>query len=263
MPRFTGLSDRFVVSVGGAVPVVGASPIHAVSMVADQFSVPPPVLDTRMEDVCGAVLPTNACSVRALGVTDRNGGGVMTNVTVICAGLPVAPADVTVTWPVWVPVASPAGLSVTVIEAAPVPLLGAALSHVVSVDVLQDRTPPPGFVTLSVRILEPLPCWALSRTDVGVTDSTGCRMLNVTRTLALSFASVELITTVSVSVPAGWPLGFRVSPSLEGAVPEAAERVSHETVGRRAAVQANVPPSPLLIWMVSVRDPEPTFAESA
>src|SRR5438309_10274671 len=55
-PRFTGLSDRVVVSDGGAVPVVGASPIHAVSLVADQFSVPPPVLETMMEDVCAAVL---------------------------------------------------------------------------------------------------------------------------------------------------------------------------------------------------------------
>ena len=59
-PRFTGLSDSVIVSFGGAASVLSDSAIHPVSLVATQFSVPPPVFKTMMEDVCGAVLPTNA-----------------------------------------------------------------------------------------------------------------------------------------------------------------------------------------------------------
>src|SRR5204863_7678151 len=121
--RPVGLSETIVESLGGAVPEPFERVAHSVSEVAVQFSVPPPALETPIAKVFGAVLPTNAVSVRALGGTANCGGGVSVNVTVIWAGLPVAPADITVTCPVCVPVASPAGLSVTVIEAGAVPLL--------------------------------------------------------------------------------------------------------------------------------------------
>ena len=190
---------------------------------------------------------------------------MMTNVTGICAGLPVAPADVTVTCPVCVPVARPAGLSVTVIVAAPAPLLGAALSHVVSVAAPQDRMPPPGFVTLSVRIFDPLPCWALSRSDVGVTDSTGCRIRKITGTfMGPLFASGDEMTTVSVFVPTDSVSGCSVRTMSAAPVPADADNENQGRFSTFAAVQLIVPPSPFAIWMASVRATvEPTFAESA
>src|SRR5205814_3454043 len=158
-----------------------------VSEVAVQFSMPPPAFEIPIANVLGAVLPTNAVSVRALGVTANCGGGVMVNVTVTWAGLPVAPADVTVTRPMCVPVASPAGLSVTVIEAGAVPLLGAAVSHVVSVVADHARVPPPVLLTLSVFVFFAVsPCLALSESDAGVTDSTGCRIRDLAKNLAAS-----------------------------------------------------------------------------
>src|SRR2546427_2708918 len=90
-----------------------------------------------MEDL-SAVLPRNAVSVRELGDTERSGGGVITNVTVICAGLPVAPADVTLTWPMCVPADRPAGLSVSVIVAGGGPGPGGAGRPPRS----RGRTPP-------------------------------------------------------------------------------------------------------------------------
>ena len=84
------------------------------------------------------------------------------NVTVTCVGLPVAPTDVTVTWPVCVPVARPAGLSVRVIEPLPVPPVGTTLSHVVSLAAFHTNVPPVGFETFRVLVFEPVPCWALS-----------------------------------------------------------------------------------------------------
>ena len=60
--------------------------------------------------------------------------------------------------------------------------------------------------------------------------------------MALSFASGELITTVSVSVPAAWPLGFSdtVVDASGGTVPEVGRLVTHSVSG--VAFQLNVPP---------------------
>src|SRR5207247_6621320 len=150
--RPLGFSEIIVESLGGAVPEPFERVAHSVSEVAVQFSVPPPAFEIPIANVLGAVLPTNAVSVRALGVTANCGGGVSVNVTVIWAGLPVAPADVTVTWPVCVPVASPAGLSVTVIDPAPVHPPGTALSHVVSGFSFLLSVLPTVFVTFRVFV---------------------------------------------------------------------------------------------------------------
>src|SRR5437762_12994061 len=113
-----------------------------------------------MTEDLSAVLPRNAVSVRELGDTERSGGAVITNVTVTCAGLPVAPADVTVTWPMCVPADRPDGLSVSVIVAGAVPVPGAAVSPVVSLVAPHDRMPPPGVVAFGGLIFEPRACRA-------------------------------------------------------------------------------------------------------
>ena len=158
--RPLGFDDTIVESSGGALPETFDRVSHVVSgSNAFQASDPPPELLIRIAEVFDAVLPRNAVSGFELDVTDNCGGGVIVNVTVICAGLTVAPADVTVTWPVCVPDASPAGLSVTVIDPAPVPPPGTALSHVVSGVAVQLSVPPPVFVTFRVFVfLAVSPC---------------------------------------------------------------------------------------------------------
>src|SRR5712691_9555147 len=157
--RPVGLDDVIVESSGGAFPETFDRVSQVVSGGnAFQATDPPPELLMRTAEVSDAVLPRNAVSGFELDVTDNCGGGVTLNVTVIWDGLPVAPADVTVTWPVCVPVAKPVGSSVRLIEPFPLPALGATPSHVVSLAALQISVPPVGFETFSVRVLAPVPC---------------------------------------------------------------------------------------------------------
>ena len=104
----------------------------------------------------------------------------------------------------------------------------------------------------------------MSDSDDGVTDSTGCRIRNVTGTfLGLLLASADVITTVSVNVPAGWPVGFNVRTRSDGAKPGEPESESQVTLGASDADQFRLPLPLLVMCSVSVREvDDPTFAES-
>src|SRR6267143_2824213 len=98
---------------------------------------------------------------------------------------------------------------------------------------------------------------------VGVTDSVGCRIRNVTRTFAgLLVAPGEAIRTVSVNVPAAWPVGFNVRTRSDGAKPGEPESESQLTLGASDADQFRVPVPLLVMCSVSVREDAPTFTES-
>src|SRR5438309_3295919 len=91
-----GFSDTLVEALGGTVPEVGRVVIHSVSGVALQLNVPPPAFEIPIAKVLGAVLPTNAVSVRALGDTDNCGGGVILKSTGTLTEGPVHPLGDTV-----------------------------------------------------------------------------------------------------------------------------------------------------------------------
>ena len=91
-----------ICKVCGAEPLVGVTESQPESLAAVKFSVPVPVFVTLTDCEAGLAPPCVALNVSVAGKTDSTGwgGAATTKVTVMVAGEPVAPADVTVTWPV-------------------------------------------------------------------------------------------------------------------------------------------------------------------
>ena len=75
---------------------------QAASLAVVKLSVPLPVFVTLSEAGAGLAPPAVALKVRAVGKTDRTGGGaaLMVKVTVTTFGDPCAPVAVVVMWPV-------------------------------------------------------------------------------------------------------------------------------------------------------------------
>ena len=100
----------------------------AVVCVAFHGSIPATV--TSAESVTAVVLPTATVSALLPGVTVRRSVGFTVNVLSKVAGLPLAPAAVTVIVPMYVPGASPVGSAVHDIRLLPVPPTVMTLSQV-------------------------------------------------------------------------------------------------------------------------------------
>ena len=100
--------------------------------------------------------------------------GATVKVTVILAGEPWAPADVTVMWPVYVPAVSVPTVAETCKVCGAVPLVGVTASHDESLAAVKLSVPVPVFVTFAVWDVGFVPpCVALNVRVRGETDKTG------------------------------------------------------------------------------------------
>jgi hypothetical protein len=129
-------------------------------------------------------------------------------VTVTVAGEPCAPLAVTVTCPVYVPGTSEPSAAETCNVCGAVPLVGETVSHEESLLAVNERVPPPVFVTLTEEAEGELPpSVALKLRVVGETDRTGDGVgwatTNVTVIVAGLFWAPEAVTVMwPVYVPA-------------------------------------------------------------
>jgi hypothetical protein len=94
---------------------------------------------------------------------------------VIVAGDPVAPEDVTVMCPVYVPAVSEPSVADICKLCGAAPLAGLTPSHAESLVAVKFSVPVPVFVTLTEPGVGfvPLPCVALNVNDVPDSDRTG------------------------------------------------------------------------------------------
>jgi hypothetical protein len=126
--------------------------------------------------------------------------GATVKVTVILAGEPWAPADVTVTWPVYVPAVSVPTVAETCKVWGAVPLAGVTVSQDESLATVKLSVPVPVFVTFAVcDVGFAPPCVALNVRVTGETDKTGCggggdATTKVTVTVAGEFCAPEDVT---------------------------------------------------------------------
>ena len=138
------------------VPVVAPAATAALGgttadgLLLERLTVAPPVEAGALRVTVPVELapPTTLAGFRV--TDDRLGAEVTVRVTVIVAGDPWAPDEVTVTCPVYAPCARPLTFTETVRVCGVLPLAGAALSHVLSLATVKASSPVPEFVTFTV-----------------------------------------------------------------------------------------------------------------
>src|SRR5688572_13653830 len=151
----------------------------------------------------------------------------MVSVTSTVFGLPSASGDATTTWPVYVPGAIPAGSSVTVRVASPVPDGALKAIQSASFTALHENAPRPLFVMAREwTCFVELPNTTASLIAGGSTVRTARTTSNCTGIRTGSFVACgELTTIVSRYVPCGRPAGLSVTVTFDagGAAPAVAD----------------------------------------
>jgi len=174
-PERSTLTD----TVDGAAPLAGVAESQGALSDAVHESVPPPAYATDIVWEAGLASPACPVNARLPGVTDNTGaapggGAVTVSVTVMLTDEPVAPAEVIVTVPLYVPAPNPEVSTLTDTVDGATPLAGVAESQGALLDAAQESVPPPAFVTDTAweTGLAP-PSWPANARLPGVTDNTG------------------------------------------------------------------------------------------
>ena len=178
VPAASPEMSTLTVTVDGAAPLAGVAECQVALPDAAQESVPPPAFVTDIVWEAGLAPPAWPVNARLPGVTDNTGeapGGLVTvRVTGMFIGEPVAPAEVIVTDPLYVPAASPEMSTLTVTVDGAAPLAGVAECQVALPVAAQESVPPPAFVTdIAWEAGLALPAWPVNARLPGVTDNTG------------------------------------------------------------------------------------------
>ena len=130
------------VSVPAPDPDAGETVSHGLFELANQDNEPPPAFDTLTVCVAGVLPPSVNENVALFVESDSDGAGAATvSLTEIVCGL--APVAVTLIAPLYVCALNPAPLMPIVSVPAPVPAVGATVSHGLFELAAQESVPPP------------------------------------------------------------------------------------------------------------------------